>query len=67
MINTRVPADETDMNPEFASIDNGLWQWHQWFIATANGTFWLLTPMPREFGPFESFDQALAKVQELWC
>lgn len=55
------------MNPEFATIDPDLWQWREWFIALANDTFWLLTPTPREFGPFESFDAALEKVQELWA
>ena len=53
------------MKPEFASIDNDLWQWREWFIALASGRFWLLTPLPREFGPFEDFDAALNMVDEL--
>jgi hypothetical protein len=54
------------MQPDFASIDHGLWQWREWFIALAYDDFWILTPTPREFGPFSSFDDALAKVAELW-
>ncbi len=53
------------MGPEFAPIDNDLWQWREWFIALANGAFWVLTPVPREFGPFANFDEALAKVEQL--
>lgn len=53
------------MNPSFASIDDDLWQWREWFIALANGVFWVLTPTPREFGPFASFDDALSKVHDL--
>lgn len=52
--------------PDFAAIDNGLWQWREWFIARAHDDFWLLTPAPREFGPFPTFDDALDKVSELW-
>ena len=55
------------MRPDFASIDTGLWQWHEWFIASANDAFWVLTPTPREFGPFASFDEAFEKVEELWA
>ena len=54
------------MNPRFASIDTDLWQWREWFIALAHDAFWVLTPTPREFGPFASFDDALEKVEELW-
>jgi hypothetical protein len=54
------------MNPQFASIDDGLWQWREWFIALANDNFWVLTPTPREFGPFEAFEHAVEKVEELW-
>jgi hypothetical protein len=53
------------MKPEFTSIDKDLWQWREWFIAMANGAFWLLSPVPREFGPFADFDDALGMVQEL--
>jgi hypothetical protein len=53
------------MKPTFTSIDKGLWQWQEWFIATANGAFWLLTPEPQEFGPFADFDDALSMVHEL--
>ena len=54
------------MNPQFASIDNDLWQWREWFIALANDAFWVLTPTPREFGPFASFNEAVEKVETLW-
>jgi hypothetical protein len=54
------------MKPKFASIDNGLWQWREWFIALVNDGFWLLTPAPREFGPFPNFDEALVKAEQLW-
>jgi hypothetical protein len=53
-------------DPQFSSVDNDLWQWREWFIALANGAFWLLTPTPREFGPFDSFDEAIGKAEELW-
>ena len=45
-------------SPEFTSIDNDLWQWNEWYIAYANGAFWLLTAAAREFGPFYSFEEA---------
>ncbi len=53
------------MNPTFASIDKELWQWGEWFIALAHDAFWVLTPTPREFGPFGSFEEAHEKVEEL--
>lgn len=53
------------MKPEFAPIDSGLWQWRDWFIAMANGNFWLLTPTPREFGPFSELGDAMAMVHQL--
>ena len=55
------------MNPDFALIDPDLWQWREWFIALAHDAFWVLTPTPREFGPFLTYDQALEKVQDLWA
>lgn len=55
------------MNPKFSLIDNELWQWREWFIALAHDAFWVLTPTPREFGPFDSYEQALEKVEELWA
>lgn len=51
--------------PEFAYIDKDLWQWNDWFIAYANGGFWLLTSAAREFGPFGHFDDAYCQTRAL--
>jgi hypothetical protein len=51
--------------PRFASVDTDLWRWNDWFIAYANGGFWLLTAAAREFGPFDDFDQAYSQTQHL--
>ncbi|HTV07810.1 MAG TPA: hypothetical protein VMD97_02040 [Candidatus Aquilonibacter sp.] len=53
------------MTPEFSCVDTDLWAWKDWWIAFAYGSFWLLTPLPREFGPFAYFDDAYRKVMEL--
>ncbi len=53
------------MKAQFASVDQDLWQWRDWFIALAYGEFWLLTPTPREFGPFSNLDEALRTVDQL--
>ncbi|MBE7157963.1 MAG: hypothetical protein INR62_05940 [Rhodospirillales bacterium] len=48
--------------PTFEQIDADLWQWGDWFIARACGSFWLLTAAAREFGPFQHFDQAYCQT-----
>lgn len=48
--------------PLFEQIDANLWQWGDWFIAHACGSFWLLTAAAREFGPFQHFDQAYCQT-----
>ena len=44
--------------PEFQRIEPDLWQWRDWFIAYAAGSFWLLTAAAREFGPYPDFEKA---------
>lgn len=51
--------------PEFKAIDDNLWYWNGWLIAFAYDVFWLLTPTPREFGPFATYDQVIEEVQYL--
>jgi hypothetical protein len=53
------------MKAQFKNVDSDLWQWRDWFIAFAYGGFWLITPTPREFGPFEDLDAALRTVDQL--
>ncbi|HEY4357401.1 MAG TPA: hypothetical protein VGN16_16745 [Acidobacteriaceae bacterium] len=55
------------MKAQFKNVDNELWQWRDWFIAFAYGGFWLITPAPRELGPFEDLDAALRTVDQLVC
>ena len=53
------------MNTDFEEIAPGLWQWREWFIQRSRKVYWVLTPVPREFGPFSSFDDALYQVRKL--
>lgn len=53
------------MKTQFEKVESDLWQWRNWFIARAYGSFWLLTPTPREFGPFGDFDDAIKTVEQL--
>ena len=58
-----VPRRKRPMRtPTFDQIDSDLWQWNEWFIAYACGSFWLLTAAAREFGPFQHFDQAYCQT-----
>ena len=51
--------------PEYTSVEPDLWQWKDWYIAYAFGSFWLLTAAAREFGPFENFDKAYCQTAYL--
>jgi hypothetical protein len=59
------PLRSEYMTVQFEKVESGLWQWRDWFIACAYGRFWLLTPTPREFGPFVDFDEAMNTVNKL--